>query len=167
MAKKPYRRRKFNLRRVRVTPAQPLLTLGGVTVLSVAMTPVSDGEYTVVSVKVAHTILNLTSNEGPITVGFFHSDYSDVEVKECLESFDAVSLGNKVEQEQANRLVRVVGVISNLEPNLNDGKPISTKLNWRMTIGDTLQMFAYNDSSSALTTGAIQNCMGNMWIRDR
>jgi len=161
------RSRKFNLRQVRASPAQPLLTLAGVTVLTTAVTPVADGEYTLVSLKMTHNVLTLTSNEGPITIGFAHSDYSDTEIKECLEQSGAISLGGKVEQEQANRLVRVIGVVSDLEPMLNNGNPVKTKLNWKMTIGDTVQLFAYNDNSSALTTGAIQNAMGSLWVRDR
>ncbi len=165
MAKRRPKRR-FNLRKVNTSPAQPLLTLGGVTVLTTDLIPAADGAYRLVSVSLTHSVLTLTATEGPITVGFAHSDYSVTEIKECLEAQSAISLGDKVAQEQANRLVRIVGEIATERPMLNDGNPVKTKLNWMITIGDTVKLFAYNNNSGALTTGAIQNAMGHVWIRD-
>ncbi len=167
MAKHGKGRRSFNLRKVPSTPAQALGTLAGVTVLAVDMVPDADGEYTVASAEYTHGITGLTAGEGPVQIGLAHSDYSVTEIKECLEAQASISLGDKVAQEQANRLVRVLGRVSAAEPNLNNGSPIKTKLNWKMTIGDQLVLFAYNDNSSPLTTGAIQNAMGHQWIRDR
>ncbi len=160
-------RRRFNLRKVRSSPAQALGTLAAVTVIATDMVPDSDGEYTVVSAEYTHGITGLTAGEGPITIGVAHSDYSVTEIKECVEAQASISLGDKVAQEQSNRLVRLLGRVTAEEPNLNNGSPVKTKLNWKMTIGDQLVLFAYNDMSSALTTGAIQNAMGHQWIRDR
>ncbi len=164
MARKP--RPKMNLRRVHMTPAQALSTLGGVTALVTGLTAAADGAYRAVSVKGIHSILLLTAGEGPITVGFAHSDYTVTEIKEAIESALSISVGDKVAQEKANRLVRVIGEISAAEPMLNEGMPVKTRLNWLIPIGKFVNLFAYNNNSGALTTGAIQNFSGDLWVKD-
>ncbi len=159
-------KRKFNLRRVRVSPRQALTTLASNIVVAGALTASADGAYRAKSVKATWGITELAATEGPITVGYAHSDYSVTEIKEALEASAAINQGNKVAQEQANRLVRVVGVLNGGDDQLNDGKPISTKLNWLIAIGQNINIFAYNDGSDALTTGANVTCMGDMWIQD-
>ncbi len=159
-------KRRFNLRKVRVSPRQALTTLASNLAIVGALVPAADGAYRLVTAKGSWGITELAATEGPITVGFAHSDYSVTEIKECLEAQAAISKGDKVAQEQANRLVRVVGVLNGGDDQLNDGKPISTKLNWLITIGDLVNIFAYNDGSDALTTGANVTFMGNCWIRD-
>ncbi len=167
MAKKPQRRRRqFNLRKVHITPAQALSTLAGVTVLTTGLTGTADGAYRCVSVKGIHSILGLTAGEGPVTVGFAHGDYSVTEIKEAIESALSISVGDKLAQEKANRLVRVIGEISAAEPMLNEGMPVSTKLNWFIPIGKVISLFAYNNNSGTLTTGAIQNFSGDLWVKD-
>jgi len=113
-----------------------------------------------------HSVLQLTAGEGPVTVGYAHSDYSVTEIKEAIESALSISVGDKVAQEKANRLIRIVGEISSEDPILNEGRPIKTKLNWFIPIGKFVNMFAYNNNSSPLTTGAIQNASGNLWVKD-
>ncbi len=162
----PKRRRRFNLRKVHITPAQALSTLAGVTVITTGLTGAADGAYRLVSAKGIHSILGLTAAEGPVTVGFAHSDYSVTEIKEAIESALSISVGDKVAQEKANRLVRVVGEISAAEPMLAEGMPVSTKLNWFIPIGKVVNLFAYNNNSGALTTGGIQNFSGDLWVKD-
>ncbi len=169
MAKHPRRRgkRRFNLRRVRITPEEPLLTLASDTVITQDLTAASPDRYRCVTVKGSWTLIALTAGEGPITVGYAHSDYSVTEIKECLEAQAAISQSNKVAREQSDRLVRVVGTMRGVGNSfLNDGKPISTKLNWLIGIGATVKMFSFNESTSPLTTGAVTNLVGDMWIRD-
>lgn len=150
---------------VRVTGARALSTLGSQTAVTTALTGASTDSYRCRSINASWTIDGLTAGEGPITVGYAHSDYSVTEIKECLDAQAAISRGNKTAQEQANRLVRVVGVLSESNGMLNDGKPISTKLNWFMAIGTTVQMFAFNeDASTALTTGGNIHCIGKMHV---
>ncbi len=162
------RRRKFNLRRVRLNPEMPLLTPASDIVVLQAMTAVAVSTYRAISVKVMWTLMNLTSGEGPVTVGLAHSDYTVTEIKECLEAQAGIDPGNKVEQERANRMVRVVGSFSGGGggQTLNDGKPISTKLNWLIAIGRTVVMWAYNEDTATLTTGAVLNVSGNLWVKD-
>ncbi len=162
------RRRKFNLRRVRISPNLALTTLAAATVLTGPLTGASDAAYRAVVMKNSWTLSEFTAAEGPVTVGYAHSDYSVTEIKECLEITTAISPGDKVAQEKANRLVRVVGTFpAEANSSLNDGKPISTKLNWFIPIGKAVNIFAFNeDASNALTTGAFVNCAGDMWVKD-
>ncbi len=168
MAKRrPTGRRRFNLRRVRTTPALTLGTLADVTVLAEGLTGLSTDRYRAISFKGIWSIRNNTA-QGPIVVGFSHSDYSVTEVKECLEASGAIAPGNKVAREQANRFVRIVGSFdsSSADQVLNDGKPITTKLNWDIPIGFQVDIFAYNESGASLTTGNVIQVDGNLWVKD-
>ena len=109
--------------------------------------------------------------DGPIIVGVAHSDYTTAEIEQWLESTGAWDAGDLVNQEESNRKCRMVGTMktpanaAEIE-NLNDGKPIKTKLNWVLDTGQTLKIWAYNDGSSNLaTTTPNVRCMGkaNMW----
>ncbi len=167
MAKKrSRRRRRFNLRQVRVTPELALATLASDTALVVGMTGVAVNSYRCRSIKGVWNKRLATAGEGPITVGFAHSDYSVTEIKECLETLN-IDPGNKVAQERAKRLIRIVGTFgSNANEALNDGKPISTKLNWLITEAFQVNFFVFNDDTVALTTGSLVNFTGNMWVQD-
>ncbi len=165
MAKRKPKRR-FSLRRVRVTPEQALATLASDTALTSGITAAAVGTYRCVTAEMAWALTALTAGEGPITVGYAHSDYSVTEIKECLEAFNAIDQGNKIAQEQSNRLIRIVGTLSETIAALNDGKPIKTRLNWLITPGDQVNMFCYNESTSILTTGAFVNGQGQFWVKD-
>ncbi len=163
-------RRRFNLRMVRTSAQLALSTLANVTVLSGAVYGNADGAYRIMSTNVLWTIKNLTPGEGPIHVGYAHGDYTVTEIKEAIESAVSISIGNKVEQERSNRLVRLVGSFSGEvgEEVLNDGKKIRTKLNWLIPIGTNFNLFAYNDSGvNPLTTGAIIDHTGQCWVLDK
>ncbi len=162
-------RRKFNLRRVRITPTLPLGTLAAATALTTGLTGNADGAYRCVSVKQTWSIREMTADQGPILFGYAHSDYSVAEIKEAIEAAAAISVGNKVAQEQANRLVRLVGSFQpddTGEQIFNDGEPVSTKLNWLIPIGKEVNMFTYNDDTSDLTTGGRVTSSGEMWVKD-
>ncbi len=161
-------RRRFNLRKVNTTAGITLGTLANVTVVTGALTGTASQAYRLMSTTGVWSIKNNTVGEGPITFGFAHSDYSVTEIKEAIESGASISLGNKVSQEQSNRLVRVVGQFSGFaaEEIFNDGKPLKTRLNWAISIGNTAALFAYNDSGAALTTGGIIDYTGPIWVKD-
>ncbi len=163
------RGRKFNLRPVRFESNNPLTTVGDNLVVTAGLTGTSANGYRCKSVKSVWSLKGLTVGQGPIMVGYAHSDYSTTEIKEAIEASGAIDIGNKVAQEQANRLVRIVGQFSGdaADETLNDGKPLKTKLNWAVGIGDEVSQFAYNDSGAPLTTGAEAGATGTMWIQDR
>ncbi len=131
-------------------------TLGNLTAIVGALVDASDNEYRALSVRSTWSIRDLTVGEGPITVGYAHGDYTATEIKECLEAGAAMTRNDKVAAEQANRLVRVVGVFSGVgtDETLNDGKEITTCLNWVIPDGGAINQFAYNHSGAALAGGA-------------
>ena len=150
-----------------MTPELALATLASDTALAVALTGAADGAYRLISTMMTFALRSLTVGEGPITVGFAHSDYTVAEIKECLESQAAISAGSKIEREQSDRLVRIVGVfLSEANQNLNDGKPIKTRLNWLINIGDFVNVFVFNEDSGALQTGALMTAQGVIWVKD-
>jgi len=105
--------------------------------------------------------------------GFAHSDYSAAEVEEALEAGGSMDLGDKIDQEHANRLVRQIGTISQAGAlaaaagaSFNDGKPVKTRLNWLMSTGDTLNVWVRNASGVVWTTGSGITVLGDLWVKD-
>ncbi len=160
-------RRKFSLRRVRVTPAELLGTLASNIVTIATVTPTATNPYRCMSIDGSWSLTDLTANDGPILVGYAHSDYTVTEIKECIEANAAIDQGNLIAREQSNRLVRIVGSLNEVRESLNEGEPIKTKLNWFIGNGDSVVMFAYNESpDTALTDGALLTMSGDMWVKD-
>ncbi len=108
-----------------------------------------------------------TAGDGPLIIGVAHSDYTDAEIEETLENAGSWSLGDKVSQERAKRLVREIGTFDGLatEEVLNDGKPIKTRLNWSLISGQALRFWVWNKSGSALQA-TLLNVQGhaNLWV---
>ncbi len=163
-------RKQFSLRRVRVTPTRSLSTLGANLAIVTGTTGGSTSAYRAVSLKGTWTKSGGTLGEGPIIVGFAHSNYTVTEIKECLESSSSIAVGLKIEQEQSNRLVRIVGTFgSKTDESLRNGLPVKTRLNWLIPAsgsGVEVNIFAYNDGGSALTTGTVIKFNGDMWVKD-
>ncbi len=109
-------------------------------------------------------------SDGPVIVGLAHSDYTAAEIEAVIENTGSWSEGDLVAQEIAKRKIRIVGTFEELGGDistavLNDGVPIKTKLNWILTTGQTLDMWAYNAGSGGLTGTAQLHCFGhaNLW----
>ncbi len=104
------------------------------------------------------TSLTIGADIGPFTVGLAHSDYTPAEIEEFLENSGAWDLSDKIAQEKAKRLIRIVGTFPGPPGGglgtavLNDGKPIKTKLNWRLITGKTLQVWVRNGGSQPVAT---------------
>ncbi len=165
--KKSYHR-SYRLRRVRLTPSLGLGTLATLTALTVAVTPASSSTYRCISIDTVWNGVGVTQTGGPFTVGYAHSDYSVGEIKECIEASAAIDVGNKVASEQANRLVRIVGTMDfdvAFRGDLNDGKPVKTRLNWLIAIGQSVNAFVYNEGTVAIT-GSTLKLTGNMYVKD-
>ncbi len=168
MANKPRpRKRTYDLRKVQTVLSLNMGGLADVTVVTGGLTGTSANAYRGVTVKGTWALRDKTVNQGPITVGFAHSDYSVTEIKQALEATLGIDIGDKVAQEQANRLVRQVGVFSGqtLEEVLNDGMPIKTRLNWAIGIGDEIAIFVYNRAGVAITAGLL-DFVGDLWVKD-
>ncbi len=126
------------------------------------------------SVKGAWSLDGFTpaAGDGPILVGLSHGDYTDTEIEEWIESLDTWEEGDLIGQEIGKRKIRKVGVfripvgsgITDAQV-LNDGRVFTTKCGWMFTTGQTIRFWAYNQGSSALTTGALLRVEGhaNLW----
>ncbi len=165
-------RRSFNLRRVRVAGGAAAGALAALDVTASAITASATDPYRLVTVDLTYQVIDLgAATDDGYEFGLAHSDYSATEIEECLEALSSIDLGNKVVQEQVNRLVRTIGVIA---PKgivggggiFNDGKPVKTKLNWRMSSGDILNLWVRNASQVVWTTGSVVTVLGNLWIKD-
>ncbi len=173
MPKKGYSRR-YNLRKVRMAANVTIGALATLAVVKGGITAAASGTYRLMSIKCAYSISNLGAvvDDG-FQFGVAHSDYSAAEIEECLEATASIDLGDKVAQEQANRLVRTIGTIS---PGggvaaasgipFADGRTVKTKLNWKMSIGDTLVGWVRNGSAVVYTTGATLTVQGDLWLKD-
>ncbi len=133
-------------------------TLGAETAISVAVTDVVEQPTRCSSVKAVYSMNNFTTaaQKGPITVGVCHADYTNAEIEEWIENTGSWSQSDLVQQEVAGRKIRIVGQFPSPSglgsQTLNDGKPITTKLNWLLLTGATLKFFWYNEGSGALDT---------------
>ncbi len=128
----------------------------------------------VMSINLNWLISNLAAvADGGFEFGVAHSDYSAAEIEESLEASGAIDVGDKVAQEQSNRLVRTIGTISPSgidtiggEVGFLGGRPVKTRLNWLLSIGDTLQAWVRNSTGTVYTTGSSLGWGGDMWVKD-
>ncbi len=90
---------------------------------------------------------------GPLVVGVAHSDYSDAEIEEYLETTGQWDEGDLVAQEHGRRKVRILGEFPGLLASevLWNGAKRKFKLNWILNIGDGLRLFAYNAGDQSWT----------------
>ncbi len=111
------------------------------------------------SIKAIWSLNGVTvgDNVGPLLVGVAHEDYTAAEIEAFIENTGSWSEGDMVAQEVAKRKIRMVGTFGQAGVALgwdvlNEGKPIRTKLNWIVTTGQGLQLWAYNLGSQPFTT---------------
>ncbi len=170
------RRRKFRrYLRGELDDANVLGALGANTLTSATVGGSVVERTFVSSVKATWSIngLEAVQNDGPVTVGLSHSDYTDAEITEFIANAGSWNEGDKIAQEQGRRKIKIVGTFMNFGLAgaqirtfvLNDGKPIHTKLNWILVTGQTLKIWAFNTGSSPLTSGALAQTIGhaNLW----
>ncbi len=166
------RRRSFNLRKVRVAETIGITALAAGDVITGFLTNAGTDPYRLMSIDCSYSVVNLGDQiDDGQEFGVAHSDYTAAEVEECLESQAAIDLGDKVAQEQSNRLVRSIGRMSGLGATgggrvFADGRPVKTKLNWHMSTGDQLNAWIRNGSGIVYTTGAALSIQGHVWVKD-
>ena len=167
-------KRKFNLRRVRISSTSAAGALAAADVVSNAVTDTVKDPMRFISVKAAYswTDIGAIIDDG-CTFGLAHSDYTAAEVEEAIEAGGSMDLGDKLAQEKANRLVRTIGTISQAGAlaaaagaQFNDGRVNTTRLNWLMSTGDTLNLWVRNSSGVVWTTGSGVTIEGNLWVKD-
>ena len=171
MAKKG--RKRFDLRRVRISGAVAgtALAANGVTVGAVSSATVNTMRFMTLKASYAWSDIGAIIDDA-CEFGLAHSDYTATEIKECLEAGASMDLGNMTSREKANRLVRTIGTITGFVgtaaagAEFNDGKQFKTKLNWKMSIGDTLNLWIRNASGVVWTVGSTVVINGDLWVKD-
>ncbi len=167
MAKKRGRRRRYSRNFVAIPFSQTvtLTTLADETVLSTPVIGAGLGEdLYIMSVEALWAIRGVTPTEGPISVGWAHSDLSVTEVNEALVA-EVTDPDDIIAAERAKRPVRRSGIFPIILANeaLNDGRLLKTKL--KFTIGNdfNLNFWVKNLSGAALTTGAAVEVTGTIF----
>ncbi len=125
------------------------------------------------SVRLTWSLAQFTQgvDEGPVTVGVAHSDYTSAEIEQTIENSGSWEQGDLIAKEQSSRKIRIVGTFSQFSESesgalvLNDGKPITTKCGWKLSESQTVKFWAYNEGAQALTTGSDLSVLGhaNLW----
>ncbi len=150
-----------------------LTDLAAATLVSSDFDETPEQDTLVSSLVASYSIDNLVAGQGPIIFGVAHSDYSDAEIEEFIENTGSWDQGSKIEQERAKRLIRKIGTLVGTQGTgtndvqFNGGVPVKTKLNWRLNTGDTLNLWAYNISATALSTSVpVLRAHGhaNLWM---
>ncbi len=129
-------------------------------VLTSTMTALGETEYQVVSMDLVWSKRDGTAGEGPFQVGVANGDLNATEIAEALDA-NPTSPADIVLRERAKRPVRHVGSFAGLgEENLNDGKPIRTRLWTKLANGIEMEFWVRNRSGATLTTGMVVNVSG-------
>ncbi len=108
-----------------------------------------------------------TAGEGPIVIGCCHGDYNVTEIKEALEATDT-NYEDQILLEQARRKVRTWGIFagrSSEEWLNNHNGSRKYKIKFSTAEGNSVSVFAYNESGAALTAGAFVHLYGRIHRR--
>ncbi len=151
------------------TATLPLLTTAADVVVKQNLFSNSfDEQFWCTSVKGTWQLRDSTAGQQPIEVGLAHSDYDVGEIAEKLVADEANVRGNKIAQEQSRRLIRRAGSFgmgSEADQVLNDRRNLRTGLQFKITNGFNLSMYARNRSGAPLTTGASVQLTGTLFGR--
>ncbi len=168
LAKHIKRRRGSGLVVINIDMAVTLATLANQTVIvdSPAANELFSRSLYVISSDLYVTLRGATAGEGPIEVGWAHSDLSTGEIAEGILA-DTSNRNDQIALEQAGRKIRKIGMFGNLGTNevLNDGKDVRTKIRFMVDTGNGLALYAFNRSGSALTTGQVVIITGKIYCR--
>ncbi len=161
-ARRPRRRRMGRYIRGNVDEELALTALAPKDVVGAVFDEVVNERTYCSSIKAVWTMANFTpiANAGPIVFGVAHSDYTDAEIEEWIESTGQWNEGDLVaSREIGRRLIRQIGAFQT-QPGgaaadtivINDGKAVFTKLGWILMQGQTLRIWAFNSGSAAVAT---------------
>ncbi len=160
-AKRRFRRR---LRVIRVNTKILLSTLADKTMITGDLIGSVAEEVFILSADLMVSMTGHTAGEGPLQVGIAHGDYTVTELKEWFESTDVLN-GDKIEEEESRRLSRDIGVLSGVgtDEAMNDGKPRRVKMKFRVSDGESLNGWVYNNAGGALSTGTGVTITGKIY----
>lgn len=165
--KKPKHNRRKNFQAIPFVSQILLGTLANATIISSGVLgAVMAKEIFYISVDTVWTLHEFTGGEGPIEVGFAHSDLSITEIAEHL---DVVfnNPADRIKRERLGRPVRRVGAFNGILGTevLNEGKKIRTPIRFTIHDGSELNFWTRNIGDAALTTGGIVDIAGTMFGR--
>lgn len=162
------RRKSKGFQAVRINQAVTVGALADGALISSVCPDVVTTEKWAIATKLMVSMRDHTAGEGPLIVGLAHNDYSDAEMLEWHGATGSWDTSDKIAQEQARRKCRNIGEFSglNTEEVLNDGRPIKTKLKFRIEEGKTLDFFVINESGAQLTTGTVVRLTGWLYLKD-
>ncbi len=156
MAKNPKRRSRKGFVAI---PFQAVATLGtlntDVVIAADALGNALGEDLFVLSVACNAAIRGLTGGEGPLTIGFAHSDLSVGEIAEALAA-EVSDPDDIIAKERARRPVRRHGTFSGLstEEALDNGQTKKTTMKFSIGDGFNISCWVQNRSGANLTTGA-------------
>lgn len=166
MTKKKFKK---NRRGFVAIPFNAILTLGALVtnaiVIVSTMGSVFGEDIYIISVDATWSLRNFTAAEGPVHVGYTHSDLSTTEVQENLDA-ELSNPDDIIAKERSRRPVRKVGTFSQglTDQSLNDGKVLRSKIKFSVGDGFNLDVYAINRGAN-LTTGGIIHVSGTIYGR--
>ncbi len=144
------------------------------TVTTVTLLDAALGEdLYVLSIDASWAILNGIDGEGPIAVGFAHSDLIGTEILEALE-VELTDPDDIIARERSRRPVRRAGMFreagtGHLAEVLNGGNLIRTKMRFSVGDGHNLDAWALNRGNANLSGGSqtleIEGTIFGRWQR--
>ena len=148
---------------LKVHNAQALTTLANDTVSLSELLNIED-DVRLISADLTWSLHELTPGEGPILVGLTLSSLTAAQVLEAIDA-SPTNRGDRIALERTSRPVRDVGSFPGVAASevLADGRPIRTKLRFKMSENQNLEQFAVNRSGAALTTGALLEVSGKVF----
>ncbi len=160
------------MRKVRLAAGVAATALATGDVVSGALTSAVTTLTRVISVNLAYAWEDVQAAiDDGCEFGLAHSDYSAAEIEECLEAQASMDIGDKIAQEQADRLVRSIGKMPSIPSGaagsgvvFNDGRKMKTRLNWLLSIGDTLNLWIRNGSGVVWTIGSTVGAQGEIYV---
>ncbi len=151
-------------------PYSTLVTLGalldGVVIEANTLNTNLGEDLFVVSIDALWSMLEHTAAEGPVVVGFAHSDLSVGEVAEALAA-EVTDPDDIIAKERARRPVRRSGIFSglNTDESLNQGVMQRTAMRFSVGNDFNIAAFAQNQSGATLTTGTLIRVSGTIFGR--
>ncbi len=124
-----------------------------------------DNEFYAHSIFTAWGMDDHTPGEGPLEIGFAHSDYTVAEIGEALDN-TSNTRGDLVENERRGRKVRSCGWFSgqNVNEVLFDGATKRCGLGFVLADGTNLNFWTRNHDTT-MTTGSQINLIGVLYGR--
>ncbi len=147
---------------IRDNSAIALSTLGGEAAIVVTTDVGWEEDFRLLKSEVYALVEGLTSGEGQgLVLGIADGELTAIEINECLQADGPGDRNQNVQRERAERPVWIIGGMGALiDQDIGrflgrEGGPLMEwKKRWTFSDPEGLEFFVYNQSGTALTTGA-------------